>query len=1023
MPSRLIAFKPGGHRSLPYKYKTHMSRQRIEEAPLQRDTERDSIPTWQQGNLVAAQQLVSTLQSEALYVSFLLTGDRQAAIALAEAGFLEFFGQNRVSEPDADGRTQLLLLIGKSFLKGDYKERIERDAPAGLFTDPGPTRYGVDNRRTLLLAALGRLNDRERAGLVLGDLSGLDSTTLNTLLERRNEPLAAPMETARQRVRQSVDIPAGEPLRSALVEATFDAPKINLWPRLEEPLTDIQRRRRKQSQLITYGVVGAVLLVLVASVALLFGDVLLNGSEAEGSTSGGEASEEATALPPEPTPYLAPPVFAPASTPEPSSSLPAANVPGWFLLETIQNEFDSPDGFYRHIERYDPEQNQIRNLFVNQIQLANGSSGVQFSPDGYQMVLFRQEPSEAETRYFIDSFATDSVGRQWETELLTVAGNPGADSDFTNVPRLVSAITDDRVYAAVLTTDTRPTLTVHALFNRNGRPRGLLEIELPEQTADTRVFQGNIFLYAPPDNEHVYLFLESFGDPGKGRQLQLFTIDRLDMTIVNEQGINANPEQEFWFWGARPTMDGDALYGLQQDRGGSEMRVQFLEFETGERTIIDLPFVSPGQYENVTTASVLSHDGQRMYVIDQQGASVAVINLAERRLERAFPLDRGDFASQFEGGGDQYLFGYTATLSADGSEIYIATTEQNASPGDDLWQSGVWVIDATIWRISDFIPIEGFIDGIHLAPAEGAIYVQARATPSATEQATELIEILPANAQPVIRQFQVPTTDSTYHQLRSPADIYRSQYSRSPAIDGARLTDSETFSTLPRLEVTTGPPVVAAGQQAMVEVRVLDPASGDLLTAEQQNVRFKQAAGVTAVIDSPNGDRQFLVLGQVEPGVYRGGVTVQTEGRWTVDVAVSDAGGQSWVAPQVSQIDVAPTFTGSDGRAYLFELSTEPEPPAANQDVTVRLRLIDAQTGEPMPETVTLSELPERIDARFTQGQESFQTVILCQVANGVYEGINRFWSPGPHTATILIQPDGQTQMTIPANTIEVGME
>ncbi|HEV2126034.1 MAG TPA: hypothetical protein VGW38_25030, partial [Chloroflexota bacterium] len=220
---------------------------------MQRDTEDDRTPTSQQGNLVTAQQLVGALQSEALYVSFLLTGDRQAAIALAETAFLELFEQTNMSELDSDARAQLLLLIGKSFLRGDYKERIERNAPAGLFIEPGPTRYGVDNRRTLLLAALGRLSDRERAGLVLGELGGLDSGTLNTLLERRNEPLAAPMETARQRVRQSVDVPPGEPLRSVLVEATFDAPRINLWPRLEEPLVEIQCRRRKHSQLTAYG--------------------------------------------------------------------------------------------------------------------------------------------------------------------------------------------------------------------------------------------------------------------------------------------------------------------------------------------------------------------------------------------------------------------------------------------------------------------------------------------------------------------------------------------------------------------------------------------------------------------------------------------------------------------------------------------------------------------------------------------------------------------------------------------------
>ncbi|CAN5265814.1 hypothetical protein BH23CHL1_BH23CHL1_08320 [soil metagenome] len=998
---------------------------------MQRDTERDPTPTWQQGNLVAAQQLVGSLQGEALYVSFLLTGDRQAAIALAETGFLELFEHTRTSELDSDARTRLLLLIGKSFLKGDYTERIERDAPAGLFADPGPTRYGVDNRRTLLLAALGRLNDRERVGLVLGDLSGLDSSTLNTLLERRNEPLAAPMETARQRVRQSVDLPAGEPLRSVLVEATFDAPKINLWLRLEAPLTEIQRRQKQQSQFITYGIVGAVLLVLVVGIAVLFGDGLLNGSEAEGSSSGSAASEETTAIPTEPAPTLAPPVFAPESTPTPS--LPAANVPGWFLLETIHEQVDSPNGFYRSVARYDPEQNQIQNLFVNEIRLADGSSVGVLSPDGYQLVLFREEPGDDQTRFFVSSYGTNNVGLQWETELLTVDENPSTDPSLANAPRLASAIADDRVYAAVLTTDNSPTLTIHALFQRNGKPRGTLEIDLPELTVDSRTYQGNIHLYAPPDSKYVYLFLENFGDPGKGRQIRLFTIDRMDMTKVNEQGINADPEQEFWFWGARPTVDGGALYGLQQDRGGSQTRVQFIDFQTGERTIIELPFTPLDGYPNATLASVLSHDGQRMYVIDQNGASVAIINLAERRLERTFPLDRGDFVSRFDGG-DEYLFGYAATLSADGSQIYVAAPEQGSFQNSDAWQSGVWVIDATTWRIAAFIPIEGFVDAIHLALAEATIYVQVR-VPSDSGQTIEMVRMTSGNAKQIVDRLQIPSNDSNRYWPRSPADLYRSQYSRSPAIDGVKLTDSELFSTLPRLEVTTGRAVVAAGQQATVEVRVLDPASGNVLTSDQQDVRFTSTAGVTAIVESPNGDRQFLVLGQVEPGVYRGSVTVQDMGRWTVDVAVSNADGQAWVSPRIGQIDVVPTFIGSDGRAYLFELSTEPEQPVVNENTTVRLRLIDAQTGEPMPETITLaiaqdaldnatlSDLPERIDIRFFQGQQGVQTAMLQRVSNGAYEGVHRFWSSGPITSTILIQPEGQRQITIPANTIEVGFE
>lgn len=988
---------------------------------MQRDTERDLISAWQQGNLGAARQLVTALQSEALYVSYLLTGERTAAVALAESGFLDLFEQAKTSEPDFDVHIRLLRLIGHSFLRGDYKQRERDDLPVGLALDSGPARFGVENRRTRLLAALGRLENRERTALVLGDFSGLERDELNAILERRNDTLTAPVETARQRVRQSLDIASGESLRPVLAEATFDAPRIDLWPRLEDTVTDIQRHQRQQSQIITYSIVAIVLVVLLAGIAALFSDQIFSDGDSEG-TAGAQGSVESTATA-APSPTLAPPVLVPAATPE-QSGTPVANVPDWLLLRTSRVESDAPEVPIGGIERYYPDQNRIRPLSINDIRLVSGTSTIQFSPDGYQMTLFRQEAAGTTTHYIISSFATDSsFGLQWESEVLAVEHEPDAVPTFADNPILVDAITGDRVYAAVLTNDTSPALTVHAFARRNGQPRGTLDIELPVQTIDTRTFQGNIYLYAPPESDQLYLILEAFGDPGKGRNATLFTIARATMEITNRSVIGADPEQEFWFGDAQPTIDGGALYGLEARRG-SQARMRFLDLETGERTVIDLPFTIDENVRYSGVALILSHDGHRLYLVDWTSTTVAVIDLVERRMERLFPLDLGDFAGQFSGDIERYLFAYDSILSADGTHIYLAVTDQDS-------QSGIWEIDTVDWRISNYVQVGGYLDRLHLAPAENAIYVQARVQ-TESEPRIEMVKMQIADTLQVIDRVAIPSDVFQGFNTLSPANIYRSQYSRSPAIAGVGLTDSDTFSTLPRLEVTTTPDVLAASQQATIEVQVIDPASGDVLTTDRPDVRFDSTAGITAVINSPDGQRQFLVLGQAGPGVYQGGVTVQTQGTWTVDVTLTDANGQTWTSPQAGQIDVVPAYVGSNGRLYLFELSIERVQPALEEDTTVTLRLIDAETREPMPDgvtpviedpqaTTTLSGLPEQINVNLMKGAEGGLTVTLDRTTNAVYQGTAQFWSLGAWTAEIFIQPEDQPRITIPANTIEVG--
>jgi hypothetical protein len=389
---------------------------------------------------------------------------------------------------------------------------------------------------------------------------------------------------------------------------------------------------------------------------------------------------------------------------------------------------------------------------------------VHFSPDGYQMVLFREEAIENGIGYYLTSFSTDSIGRQWETEILTLTsddGDPGILSSASHVPvRFTSAITGSRVYAALLTTDTEPRIEIQSFFSRNGMPRGSVEIELPRQTVNTRIFHGNILLHAPPGSDMLYLLVESFGDASDEWRATLLTFDRSDLALVSERSISADPSTGYWLWSAKMTADGRALYGVHENRSGNQVRVQFIELETGEVTSLSLPFDTyANRLESVLT--VPSHDGSRIFVLDRTGHNVVEVNLSERRIERIFPLDRDGFSGERDLQPEDWLFGYDSTLSADGSQLFIASWNQDFSV-DRQERDGIWIVDTTTWSLTSFVQIDGYVNGIFLSPADNAIYAQVwRSAYSSPDQ--DWSSSAPAASRPfwsVLRRHAPATTFS-----------------------------------------------------------------------------------------------------------------------------------------------------------------------------------------------------------------------------------------------------------------------
>lgn len=988
---------------------------------MQREPERDLIVAWQQGNLTAARQLVAMLQSEALAVAYLLTGERQNATAVAEAGLLALFQHSRSGDPDIDRRNQLLTLLAQTYLGGDYKARLEQSDPA-LLPEPSPAHFNVDNRRSLLLAALGRLESRERTALILHDFSGLDASDLTTLA-RHNNSLIGALDAARARVRQSIDVPANEPLRRSFAEASMDAPRVDLWPRLEGSLADILRRERTQSRIISAGIVAVAVIILLAGSLALFGDMLF-GEQDEAESAVAEPTELPLTVLGAPA-MVQPARIEPTDTPA-GPTYPDASVPGWLLLETWHQANDDTEA-YRSLTVFDPGTNRTQLLPGNSpIHLAAGSDHIRFSPDGSQMVIFREQVAGDEMRYFVTSYSTARINRQWESSLITIDRDPELDPGAHVPIRLSAAVTEDRVFVAALTTGEEPTLTAYAFDRDDGSRLGSVEVDLPPQRRGSMAFHGNVLLHAPPESDTFYLIIESFGGAVEDWRAALLTFDRSELTLIGERSISADLNEGYWLWSSQMTPDGSALYGVHRNRSGTESRVQFLELETGEVTTLSLPFTTPASENSDGMTPVASHDGQRIYVLDQTGSDVAVVNLAQRRIERIFPLDRRGFETDFPANANGLMFGYWSALSVDGTQLYIASWDQD--PEDNAGRSGIWVVDTSRWRLTHFIPVEGFVNGLFLAPAENDVYAQVW-KPADEKPAHDIVKVV-TNGQPdTVEALDLPQHGDGYVWARSPAQFFQAQFGRSPAIDDIPLEDTGGFATLPRLDTQQVSDVVVPNQTTTIEVRVLDPETGEPLTSERDDVRFDASAGVTAFVHAPEQEQQIVVLAEVRPGIYHGSIVLPQSGRWTVDVALTDDAGDRWVANAIGQVDVSPLLAGSDDRQYVFKVTTDPDQPVADEETLVRLSVVDPRTGEPLPDGVTVTipaeneesiGLPDSIDIPLMHSEPGYLTARLDTVGNGIYEGMVRFWAPGPWSAFIRIPVDDQVQITIPVNRIRV---
>ena len=90
-----------------------------------------------------------------------------------------------------------------------------------------------------------------------------------------------------------------------------------------------------------------------------------------------------------------------------------------------------------------------------------------------------------------------------------------------------------------------------------------------------------------------------------------------------------------------------------------------------------------------------------------------------------------------------------------------------------------------------------------------------------------------------------------------------------------------------------------------------------------------------------------------------------------------------------------PALAGIDGRRYILRVTSQPDPAVADQPATVRIAIVDAETGAPLTDETRLAGgAPAMVEASF-YGGGGFTKPPFTPMGGGIYEGQVRLFSPG----------------------------
>jgi hypothetical protein len=156
--------------------------------------------------------------------------------------------------------------------------------------------------------------------------------------------------------------------------------------------------------------------------------------------------------------------------------------------------------------------------------------------------------------------------------------------------------------------------------------------------------------------------------------------------------------------------------------------------------------------------------------------------------------------------------------------------------------------------------------------------------------------------------------------------------------------------------------------------------------------------------------------------VYRGSVVVPvpkswSQGTFSVQVTAEWPDGSRRATPAQDAFTVQPALPGTDGRRYILRVTTVPEQPVAEQPAVVRIAFVDADSGAPFPDGISLAGGPPALVEGSFYSSSGFTRPSYTPIGGGVYEGQVRLFAPG--TWRVMVTLSSPVDSTYTIGTVE----
>ena len=933
-----------------------------------------------EGDLDAAREFVRLQERDLIRFAYLLTGDDRQARKFTTASLTELL---TASSRNLDDPTRYLALeIAR-------RARREQYRPSWL-DSAGGERHWVEDDRTRTKEALGRLTTEQRVALGLTQIMRCSSSEVGRDFGfDGHDAFKEAVELAQSRVARAAGRSDGATTVDLLHRVLVESPAPDLWPEIEVEVSRAWSARRRTERLLTAATIAGVALVISSAIVWVSG--YRPGDDGDKAVTTGELTspqvEDAPASDINSVDNMA--SFAALSTQQPAARDPVS-VPDIHFLRVIEQGGTQQSALH------------VYDALANRSSPLLGAGGpVLVSPDGRWIVAERKTQG-VPGRSMIAGGTVDGSA-SWQTEIAS--------------PRAM-IVGNDRVYALNLANSASNQIQILDLHG------GAISESWPLSGGGlTPSALRTARLVLSNDSERLYLLTEWALPDGEEwvRKITAFQTTSGDALDEIEIRINAprdDSEREFSVSSARPLPGENTLYSAVQDARTSQVRLQFLNLETGDLTGLDLPIAArlvplATQRGENEIHLVPSNTGGMLYVIQSRQRRVAIVDLRTRSLIGVFPLSSSeDDQVMFEGSLNHVTF-LEALLSPDGTRLYVAANrERNQAINSYPSQSPVWVIDTSSWEAVDRWMVSGLPRRMTMSGDGSSLFVRtARA-----DGRVYLTTLDTSSGKPVNVWDALPSPNwANIQRIVSLAQIYHEQHGVRPISGPAPPADNQVLSVLPGVRVEADGAV--AGAESVVSAFVVHPVSGEPANIDS-TLRFDPGATVVIELIGPS-DQTILVPASAEPGVYQGRTRMNAAGSWDARVTVINQDGATWTVVQPDAISVAEGLVAENGEAYRFVV--RPANPVNRRTITLRVQVIDSRTLDRLPEgTEFLDRISQDAHIILSHPEGGVVETRLSRIDQSTFLGWARFEEAGLWNAEIVVSLVGGEQITISAGAIEI---